>query len=342
MTTITFKPQNITKILIGSLKERPREVVIQRFGLGSSPKRKTLEAIGNEYGVTRERVRQIENFALDSIRKSAAIERAREAFQNLVDVFGKKGWVVSEKDVLDFLSKDEKTKNHIHFLLVLGDEFTKMKEDEEFHHRWTVDKKMSEQVQDSLRRLHKKIGEDDLISDKEIYDMVKSYAGDDMKKKIDEEIIHSWLKISKIVGQNNFGEWGFAQSANIRPRGMRDLAFLVLRKQGSPMHFSEVAKTISKSFSKSAHPATVHNELIKDKRFVLVGRGLYALADWGYSKGTVRDVIKNILKENGPLPKKDINGLVLKERHVKENTILVNLQNNKYFKRNKEGHYTLV
>ncbi len=342
MITISFKPQNVTKILVSSLKERPREVVINRFGLGSSAKRKTLEAIGREYGVTRERVRQIENFAIESIKKSAAIERAREAFQNLVNVFGKKGWVVSERDVLDFLSKDPKTRNHIHFLLVLGDEFKKIKEDAEFHHRWTIDEEMSERIHDSLRRLHKDIGEDDLIPDKEIYDMVKSYAGADIKKKIDEEIIRSWLKISKVISQNNFGEWGFAQSSNIRPRGMRDLAFLVLRKQGSPMHFNEVAGAISKFFSKKAHPATVHNELIKDERFVLVGRGLYALTDWGYSKGTVRDVIRNILKENGPLPKDEINNLVLKERHVKENTILVNLQNSKYFKRNKEGYYTLA
>ena len=105
------------------------------------------------------------------------------------------------------------------------------------------------------------------------------------------------------------------------------------------MHFVEVAKTIEKRFNKKAHQATVHNELIKDKRFVLVGRGLYALTEWGYKPGVVRDVIRSILIKSGPLTKRDVVDSVLKERHVKENTILVNLQNSKYFKKDKSGKY---
>ena len=51
------------------------------------------------------------------------------------------------------------------------------------------------------------------------------------------------------------------------------------------MHFKEVAEAISKTFGKKTHYATCHNELIKDSRFVLVGRGMYALAEWGYQAG---------------------------------------------------------
>jgi hypothetical protein len=82
--------------------------------------------------------------------------------------------------------------------------------------------------------------------------------------------------------------------------------------------------------------------LIKDGRFVLVGRGLYALTEWGYSQGTVVDVVMRILKEAGALSKDEIINHVLKERFVKENTILVNLQNAKYFKRDENGRYFLV
>jgi len=87
---------------------------------------------------------------------------------------------------------------------------------------------------------------------------------------------------------------------------------------------------------------TCHNELIKDKRFVLVGRGIYALAEWGYKTGVVKDVIRDLLKKNGPMKKEDIVEQVMKERYLKKNTILVNLQNNKYFKKNKNGEYTLI
>ena len=95
-------------------------------------------------------------------------------------------------------------------------------------------------------------------------------------------------------------------------------------------------------FSKKAHIATTHNELIKDPRFVLVGRGLYALSEWGYINGIVKDVITKILDKSGPLSKKEIVEKVMKERYVKENTILVNLQNSKNFKKEKDGKYSLA
>jgi len=100
--------------------------------------------------------------------------------------------------------------------------------------------------------------------------------------------------ISKKLGKNPLGEWGHAVSPNIKTKGMRDYAFLVIRKHGSPIHFTQVAKNIEKLFNKKAHVATTHNELIKDKRFVLVGRGLYALTEWGYISGVVKEVIKKV------------------------------------------------
>ena len=154
-----------------------------------------------------------------------------------------------------------------------------------------------------------------------------------------EEILRRWLSMSKKISRNPLGEWGLAASPNIKLKGVRDYAFLVLRKHGSPIHFKEVAKAITQYFNKKAHVATTHNELIKDKRFVLVGRGLYALAEWGYMSGVVKDVIKKILEKEGPLSKEDVIKKVLKERYVKENTILVNLQNAKYFKKGKDNLY---
>ena len=108
------------------------------------------------------------------------------------------------------------------------------------------------------------------------------------------------------------------------------------------MHFREVARAVASTFDKNCHTATCHNELIKDKRFVLVGRGIYALSEWGYKSGVVRDVIIEFLKKNGPMSKEDIVEQVMKERYLKKNTILVNLQNVKYFKKNKTGLYTIA
>ena len=123
---------------------------------------------------------------------------------------------------------------------------------------------------------------------------------------------------------------------------MRDYAYLVIRRHGSPIHFREVAKLITELFNKKAHVATTHNELIKDPRFVLVGRGIYGLREWGHSGGIVRDVIIEVMKKKeGPLTKQEIIDLVKGERVVKDNTVVVNLQNPKFFDKTSDGKYTL-
>ena len=156
------------------------------------------------------------------------------------------------------------------------------------------------------------------------------------------QFAEKWLALSKSLARNPLGEWGLASSPNIRMRGIRDYAYLVLRQAQKPLHFSDVAKQIQNVFGRDAHPATCHNELIKDSRFVLVGRGLYALTEWGYSKGTVIEVIQKLIKEHGPLTRQEVIDLVLKQRQVKLNTIIVNLQNPKYFKRLANGRFGLA
>src|SRR3989344_4735689 len=182
-STISFKPKQIVKRLLSSLPDRAREVIVYRYGLGVDTRRMTLDAIGKKYGITRERVRQIENYALGIVRKSNEYKLEKAVFAELESTLHALGGIVVEDDFLGSISKDKSLQNHIHFLLVI-------------------------------------------------------------------------------------------------------------RKHGSPIHFRDVAKQIMVMFKKKAHVATTHNELIKDPRFVLVGRGLYALAEWGYAPGIVRDVIR--------------------------------------------------
>ena len=139
------------------------------------------------------------------------------------------------------------------------------------------------------------------------------------------------------------GEWGKRTSPNIKTRGIKDFAYLVVRKSGRPMHFREVAREIFTEFKRKAHTATCHNELIRDPRFVLVGRGIYGLREWGKSGGIVRDVIIEVMsKRVVPLSKNEIIELVKNERIVKYNTVVVNLQNPKYFKKESDGKYSVI
>ena len=340
--TITFKPKQVTKVFLSVLPRRAADVITKRYGLGSEVKKMTLESIGESYSITRERVRQIENFALATIRKSDEFKAQAPAFDELKNVMTSLGALVPEHTFLADVSTDKSTQNHVHFLLVLGDFFTKHKEDDDFAHRWSVDKETSDQVHESLKKLYASLADDQLIEESKMVDMFLTHLKEVSEEYKNEEILKRWLSLSKKIGKNPLGEWGVAHSPNVSARGVRDYAFLVLRKHGSPMHFTEVAKAIGAHFDKKAHVATTHNELIKDKRFVLVGRGLYALQEWGYSTGVVRDVISEILKKHGPLTKDEVVERVMRERYVKPNTILVNLQNPKYFKKGKDSKYALA
>lgn len=339
---IMFNTKKVTKELLAVLSDRARDILKRRFGLEGIPEGMTLGAIGEIYGITRERVRQIENFSVAAIRKSAVFLKNSDVFAEIRKHMDEFGGVVHEKDFLNHLTSDKETQNHLSFYLELGEDFVKIKEDEEFHHRWTIDRDIADKVHNSLRELYKNLSEDDIISESEM--IVKFLEGlkDTVKDVRNEEMAKRWICISKKIGKNALGEWGVAHSPNIKVRGIRDLAYLILRKHGSPMHFKEVAKAIREVFGKKANEATCHNELIKDNRFVLVGRGLYALKKWGYSEGTVKEVVKAILEKHGPLSKEDILDKTMRERYIKANTVLVNLQNKKYFKKDKDGKYLIV
>ncbi len=336
---LSFKPKQVTKKLLSVLTKRGKDVIESRYGLGPKSTRMTLDAIGKKYGITRERVRQIENHSLIAIRKSKEYKETQPIFTEIKEVILALGGIVSEKDLLKHLSKDISAQNHVNFLLVVGEEFKREKEDEEFKHRWHVDAELSKKIQGAIKKLYSKLSDDELVLEGDLINSFLEEVKDINEKYKNEEVIKRWLAISHKIDKNPLGEWGKTNSPNVNAKGMRDYAFLVIRKHGSPIHFKEVAKAISQYFDKKAHVATTHNELIKDPRFVLVGRGLYALAEWGYMSGVVKDVIKKILDKEGPLTKDKIIEKVLKERYVKENTIMVNLQNSKYFKKDKEGKY---
>lgn len=340
--TLALKPQAVVKRLLSAIPERARDVLTRRYGLGAQAERMTLESIGQMYGITRERVRQIENYALSAIRKSDAYKKEQPAFDELEAFVVALGKILPERELLEKSARDEMTQNHIHFLLVLGQPFTKVREDDDFLHHWFVDDVWAKKIKTALHTLYENFTDDALVPESEMIDMFLEHIRDLSEQYKNEEILKRWLSLSKRIGRNPLGEWGKSTSSNVSLKGVRDYAYLVIRQHGSPMHFTEVAKKIAELFEKEAHIATTHNELIKDSRFVLVGRGLYALKEWGYSTGVVKDVIRDVLKTNGSLTREEIIDRVLKERYVKPNTVLVNLQDTKQFKRLADGRYTLV
>lgn len=346
MSALSFQPSKVTRSLISGLSDRAQDVITSRYGLGGSTEVETLESIGDRYGITRERVRQIESSALGDMRKSDIFASQAGTFSELEDVFHVLGVIVPETHLLDHISSRGSTQNHVTLLLDLDDVFTRERSDDHFHHRWHIDARVAAAVHDALQDLHQSLSMDELISEEEMIQRLLSHVGDmpnDHTHHLDNrDVLRRWLSLSKKVDKNPLGEWGHAESPNIQVKGVRDYAYLVIRKHGSPLHFREVTTEIERLFDKEAHEATTHNELIKDDRFVLVGRGLYALREWGYMTGVVREVIEKILRRDGPLTREEVIDKVLKERYVKPNTVVVNLQNEDQFTKTENGKYVVA
>ncbi len=338
---LSFSPKSVTKDLLSDLPDRSRKVLTDRFGLTGKGETRTLDSIGKEYGITRERIRQIENHGISAVRDSDAYGSHAQEFEELKRTIAALGGMLAEQTILEELSKNPADQNHIVFLMTVGHHFDDRRENNDFRDRWHTDEQLAEAVESALTNLHESIEQNRLTPEDEFLQIFAKHLKQEGVKQRPDEVMQRWLVISKRIGRNPLGEWGRMDSPHVRIKNTRDFAYLTLKRHGSPMHFTEVAKGIEKLFGREAHPATTHNELIKDGRFVLVGRGLYALKEWGYEPGVVRDVIKGILEREGPLTRDDIVDRVKRERYVKDATIAVNLQNG-MFSRLSDGRYSLT
>ena len=70
-----LQEKDITK-LIGTLNKREQEIIKRRFGIDNEEP-KTLEQIGNALGFSKERIRQIENIAIQKLRRTGNIENLK-------------------------------------------------------------------------------------------------------------------------------------------------------------------------------------------------------------------------------------------------------------------------
>jgi hypothetical protein len=187
-------------------------------------------------------------------------------------------------------------KPYVLFLLTLSDKFFRVCEKKDFYYFWAITPEAKTGVKETLSQLvsdMQKLGKP--ISGEEFYSEISS------KRGLSQSATLSYLEVSKRIQENKEGKLGLTDWPEIKPRGVRDRAFLVFKKSEKPLHFTEVAQLIDRLEynlpNKKTYPQTVHNELIKDSRFVLVGRGTYALAEWGYVPGTIKDIIVKILSD---------------------------------------------
>jgi len=326
---------NIVNSLLDELNPKQRKVAVERFGLQSGEKN-TLQSIGDKLGITRERVRQIENHIIARL-KDMALEKSGPVFDFGKEHLTASGGFREDRIFINDLINNFKTDtpnayNKIKFLFLIGDYPHYHEEDDRFRSFWYSDQNARNRflkLIDKLTGLFDKYEKDRFLSEKIHLSHLNDFGA-----------LHAF-SIFKHVGFNTFGDFGLLEWPEIDPRTIRDKIYLILKKKEGAMHFTDIAKSIDSLNlnKKDTHPQTVHNELIKDGRFVLVGRGIYGLSEHGYEPGTVKEVISKVLRANGPLSGEEIVNLVNAKKFFKKQTILANLQNRQNFKRLPDNRY---
>jgi len=339
----------VIKHLLSNLNQRNQDIITRRFGLETGEP-ETLQAIGDDYRITRERVRQIEDASIRQLREYVA-----NAYSSKVDPFivlarsflDQSCGVLRQADLFEKFSgssKDSSLNYGLLFLMELDGSFTKHVEDNTLNAFWASSEASANDFIAATNRFIKMMSQ---LKKPYLEAELASVCAENNVyfKESHEKMMGSIFSISKEIGKNSFGEVGLIDWPEIKPRGVRDKSYIVLKRAGEPKHFREITRLINDmKFLKAsgektkANTQTVHNELIKDERFVLVGRGVYALSHWGFEPGTIKDVMISYLKKHGSAHKNDIITHVLNTRMVKRNTILLGLKDKKYFdSSNKDG-----
>jgi len=328
------------------LTNKEKDVIVQRFGLDNKPKR-TLESIGQQFSVTRERIRQIEKIALGKLRRTVSATRLGLVNEVADKVIAENGGILIEaklvSEILNVIkSADDVDRHIIRLALKINPTLIESDKTNVYHPFWRVkglDMPLISSVASAgVKVLRKKA---DVLSDGKVIVQIRQLLGDKIQVQTDPMII-STLEVDKRLKRTSEG-FGLMTWRHINPRSIRDKAYIVLKQEKKPLHFVEIANKISAAgFDKKVVTTqAVHNELIRYDQFVLVGRGLYTLKEFGFSKGTVADVIESLLKQKSPMTKQEIIEGVLRQRQVKKGTISLNLQKNSQFVRVGRAVYKL-
>ena len=337
-------PETLNKAIANSLdlieQDREREIIIRRYGL--TGKKETLEQIGQMLNITRERVRQLEKATfihLEIIAEDGKIAELPAAEKIIVRNLTEMGRVARTTDLCNKLFGDASEEHCAALLFIAGlsPNIITINENDHFESAIAI-KDYGTEAEFKARAT-------------EIVTFIKKSKTPQTLEQLDEHFDYehpSYLQavttISKDLATLN-GLYGLANWPAVNPKNIRDKIYFILNKHGSPMHYTDIDRAIKSSDFKRKDVTTqaIHNELIKDSRFVLIGRGIYALEAWGYVRGTVADAITRTLNENGGQMERDeLIKKVMRTKQVKETTVLLNLQNRKLFQKIGKSVFTLA
>ncbi|MBX9808832.1 hypothetical protein K2X92_00375 [Candidatus Gracilibacteria bacterium] len=346
MSTVATEIQNTFETILSSLVEKERSVIIRRIGLKGE--KETLQEIGDTYGITRERVRQIEDVGIKKIgriMRTSPLMQIQESGEKILQMHG---GIMTRDRLISAIIADIGIEGSLNYNIIdvlLQADYNLQRSKPQlgtntYFHFAEITKKMVEGVHKEALKVLKKKG--DILETTALYEAV--HVGllaqfGAIPNIVIDSIMDIFLDIVK--GEEKY--IGLEKWKILNPATLKDKAIYVLKKHKEPLHFLDIASAITEKFGEPVKISTIHNELIRNGEFILIGRGIYVLKEWGYKDGTVLDVILEIFKKsNTPLSTEEITARVLKVRQVKITTIYMNLQNKKYIERVGRNLYQAV
>lgn len=269
--------------ILDSLAEKERSVITRRIGL--TGKKETLQEIGDTYGITRERVRQIEDVGIKKIgriMRSSPLMVIQEAGERILKMHG--GVMTRDRLVVAIIAEigfeAASAENIVDVLLQADFNLQRSKPQlgtRTYYHLPDIQKKIIENVHKEAIKLLKK--KSDIIENAPLYEMIKINLFSSFGK-IETVMIDSIMDIylDIVKGEEKFV--GLEKWKILNPSTLKDKAIYVLKKTKEPMHFLDIANAITDHFHEAVKISTIHNELIRNEEFVLIGRGIYVLKEW--------------------------------------------------------------
>lgn len=344
MTKNTEITQDFVWIL-SNLTEKERTIVSRRIWLDWN--KETLQDIGNSYNITRERVRQIEEVAIKKlwrIIKSTELWAIQDESEKILRMHG---WLLTRDKLISAIIREMKLDANVNaniIEMIIQSNFNISKSKPQLGYRThfffpDIQKKLVNEIHKEILKILKK--KNDVMESASLYEMIKVNLFAQFNK-LETVLLDSISDVFwDIVKWEQKFIW-LEKWKILNPSTLKDKAIYIMKKEKTPLHFVDLTNLISNHFWEPVKVATIHNELIRNNEFVLIGRWIYVLKEWGYRPWTVIDVIVDILaKIKTPLSTDDIVAKVLKTRRVKISTVYMNLQNRKYIQRVWRNMYKL-
>lgn len=338
--------QSFSEVL-GSLSNKEQDVIKKRIWLFWE--KETLQNIWNSFSpaITRERVRQIEDTWIKKIWRMIKTNVLSEIQAKSKEFLTLHWGILAKTKLINALIKEldiEKTINKwiLEVIIQSDSNLKKSKQTlwcEIYFFFSNVSKSTIDLVhKEALKILKKK---KDVMDQKTIYEIIKDNLKN--KVKLSSVFVDSVLDLFFDVIKWEDSLIGLSKWKILNPKTLKDKAIYVMKKEKAPMHFVDIANKITDILWEAVKVNTIHNELIRNREFVLIGRWIYALKEYWFTPWTVLDVIVDILKKKWEaMNTEEIIKDVLKIRKVKPTTIYMNLQNKNTIERVWRNYYQLL